>query len=215
MHAGATTKNFDLGTDFVKKGDGFEGALAGTDNDYALIRKTRKARSLRSVGHERRRNMVERRRARGKRTDAAGNDDARSSYVGAILKCELKFFAVRLNPADPTRVYIRDCGTLIPQTVVNKALKGDRGGEMIPAAYLVSVQGKRGVGVGNVRCGLCGTKEHSGGHGSPPETHRLSKDRYIEPLDLAQVRSGGESVRPCPNDGNIEFMAREVGSHGS
>jgi hypothetical protein len=41
MHAGGTNKDFDVGTNFVKKGGGFEGALGGTDNDYALIHKMR------------------------------------------------------------------------------------------------------------------------------------------------------------------------------
>jgi hypothetical protein len=41
MHAGGTNKDFDVGTNFVKKGGGFEGALAGTDNDYTLTYKTR------------------------------------------------------------------------------------------------------------------------------------------------------------------------------
>jgi hypothetical protein len=60
-----------------------------------------------------------------------------------------------------------------------------------------------------MRCGPRGTKEHSGGHGSPPKTHWFSKDPQAQAFYLTQMGSGGEAIRTRADDGNItEHMFR-------
>jgi hypothetical protein len=139
MHARATNEDFDLGTEFMKKGSGFQRALASANDDYAFIRKARQVWPLRGMRGERRRNMVECSRTGRERRDTPGNDHAGGGYIGAILKAKLVSRTLVLNGADFTRVHLRNCGALIPQTVVNEALKRDWGGKMIATAYLVGV----------------------------------------------------------------------------
>jgi len=125
MHAGAT--NDDFGAEFVKEGGGFKGALAGTDDDYSLVRKPREIPPLGSVRSERRGDLVKRSRTRGESRDAAGNDDARSDEIAAVLECAFEFSSVELDGAHFPRIHVGHGGTLIPQAIVNEALENNRG----------------------------------------------------------------------------------------
>src|SRR5690242_8472222 len=107
----------------------------------------------------------------GEGGDSTGDNHPGCGYTAAVMQRELQLCTGNVDRRDFTGIYIGNSGTLVPQPVVNKALQIYRRGEMIAAYQFVGVKGERVVGIGDMRGGPSGAKEHTGGHGSPPEMH--------------------------------------------
>jgi hypothetical protein len=77
--------------------------------------------------------------------------------VGSIVELEMELSGTRLEARNVARINIRDSASLVPQAIVNKALQSNGRSEVVATAYLISVQGKRSMGIGDVRRGPSGT----------------------------------------------------------
>jgi len=166
----------------MKKSSRFESALTAADNDDPLIGEAGQILRFGGMCCECARDVVKRSRPGGEGRDAAGDDDAGSEKVASILKSDLEVPSARLDPGYAARINVRYGGALILQSVIDEAFEGDRIGEVIPTAHLVSVQREGGMGVGDMGSRPSGTEQHSGGNGGPPEAHGFSEDRYARPV---------------------------------
>jgi hypothetical protein len=77
--------------------------------------------------------------------------------VRSVVELEMELSGARLEARNVARINIRDGASLVPQAIVNKALQSNGRSEVVATAYLISVQGKRSMGIGDVRRGPSGT----------------------------------------------------------
>jgi len=157
MHARLTDQDFHFGTQLMKESSRFESALTAADNDDPLIGEAGQILRFGGMCCECARDVVKRSRPGGEGRDAAGDDDAGSEKVASILKSDLEVPSARLDAGYAARINVRYGGALIPQSVIDEAFEGDRSGEVIPTAHLVSVQREGGMGVGDMGSRPSGT----------------------------------------------------------
>jgi len=182
MHARPTDHDFYFGTHLMKKSGRFESTLTAADDDYALIGEAGQILRFGGMCCECVRDVVKRSGPGSESGDAAGDDDAGSEKIASILKLDLELSSARLDAGYTATINVRDGGALIPQSVIDEAIERNGSVEVIATAHLVSVQGERGMGIGDMRRGPSGTEQHSGGHGGPPEAHGFSEDQDTKAL---------------------------------
>lgn len=93
----------------------------------------------------------------------------------------------RIDGGDATILETRHGGFLEPPAVVDEALEGNGSVEVIAGKGAKSVQRQSGIGIGEIRCGPGGAKEHARGHGVPPKSHGVAENSDIEVFDPQEM----------------------------
>jgi hypothetical protein len=124
----------------MKKSSGFECALAAANDHDSPISEAQQILELRCVCDEHRWNVVERRRSGSEGRNTTSDDHSGREEIVSVLKLDQELSSAGLDAGDIARIDVRNGGALIPQTVINKAFKGDWRSKVIATDCLISVQ---------------------------------------------------------------------------
>ena len=206
VRAGGPGHDFDFRTGLVEQGRGFERALPGANHHDPLAGEPTQIGVVKGMRCEWCRQSCELRRAPGEWADARGHHHAP----------RVKFLPIRDPHAEPLRV-CDEGGDGAPIDIRYRLLL-----EPVPVAYeildrhgldvrktmegMVAVESQPTIGISEIGSACAGTQEHAFRHVPFPERHRLTEDPSFDVLG-AEVRRGGQSVRPRPDDRDVTRRA--------
>src|SRR5437763_1245123 len=139
------------------------------------------------------------RRAPGEWTDARGHHHAPRVELFPILQAHVEPPRVCGDVRDRAPVYVRYHLLLEPLPVPYEVLERRRLGVRDAVERVIAIESQLAIGIGDIRGARAGTQEHAPRHVPFPELHWLTEAPSFDVLG-AEVRSGGQSVRPRPDD---------------
>ncbi len=142
---------------------------------------------LRCVRDQRTREACKCGRAPGERPDAGSNDQTTCKDRLTVFEVESEAPCVRLNSGNLAPIEVGHCLTLVPKSIVDKAVEWHRARKVIAACCSERVQGHGLIRVRDMRRGPTRTKQHAHRHIAFPKRHGLSERMHIQTPDCAQV----------------------------
>ena len=142
------------------------------------------------------------RRAPGERADARGHHHAPRVQLLPILQAHAESLRVCRDVGNPAPIDIRHRLLLEPVPVAYEVLDRHRLDVRQAVERMVAIESQPTIGISEIRRARAGTQEHAPRHVPFPELHRLAEDPSFDVLG-AEVRSGGQSVRPRPDDRDV------------
>src|SRR5438105_52141 len=139
------------------------------------------------------------RRAPGEWTDARGHHHAPRVELFPILQPHVEPPRVYGDARNRAPIYVRYGLLLEPLPIPYEVLERRGLGVRDAVERMIAIESQPAIGIGEIRSARAGTQEHAPRHVPCPELHRLAEDPRFDVLG-AEVRSGGQSVRPRPDD---------------
>src|SRR5439155_23798267 len=142
------------------------------------------------------------RQAPGEWTDARGHHHAPRVELFPILQAHVEPPRVWGDVRDRASVYVRYHLLREPLPVPYEVLERRRLDVRDAVERVIAIESQLAIGIGDIRGARAGTQEHAPRHVACPELHWLTEDPSFDVLG-AEVRSGGQSVRPRPDDRDV------------